>query len=169
MGDQSRCQQLDAEILDAASELLSRLAAAAEHVARRLAVPPFFIKALHTLERPMAMKDLGRRMHCDPSFVTTIADMLEQRGLATREAQPGDRRVKNLVLTDAGLALKQQVERDLAASGPWSHALTEAEREQLVRLLAKMLAVEPHEGAAGTDALDGAASRPGATSSPGAG
>ncbi len=30
----------------------------------------------------MAMKELGKRMHCDPSFVTLVADMLEKRGLA---------------------------------------------------------------------------------------
>lgn len=151
MVDESRCQQLDAEILDAVAELLGRIVAAAEHVAQRLAVPPFFIKALHTLECPMPMKDLGQRMHCDPSFITVIADMLEQRGLAKRAAHPGDRRVRNLVLTEDGITLRTQVERELAASTPWSQALTEAEREQLILLIRKMLAADPGQAPASTE------------------
>ena len=70
----------------------------------------------------MAMKELGRRMHCDPSFVTVIADGLEQRGLARREAHPGDRRIKNLVLTDEGTELRQRLQRELAAEMPWSRS-----------------------------------------------
>jgi hypothetical protein len=113
--DRHSCrEQLDAEILDGVSELIGRIIALGESMAQRLCVPGFFIKALHTLERPMAMKDLGKRMHCDPSFVTTVADMLEKRGLATREAHPGDRRVKNLVLTGDGMALKRRIESEMA-------------------------------------------------------
>src|SRR5713226_6169306 len=112
---QSRGEQLDAEILDGVSELIGRIMALGESMAQRLGVPGFFMKALHTLERPMAMKDLGKRMHCDPSFVTVVADMLEKRGLARREAHPGDRRVKNLVLTEDGQALKCKVEEELSS------------------------------------------------------
>ena len=111
-------------------------------MAQRLSVPGFFIKALHTLECPMAMKDLGKRMHCDPSFVTMVADMLEKRGLARREAHPGDRRVKNLILTGDGLALKHRIESELAARMPWSRVLSQDEREQLLILIRKMLVAE---------------------------
>ena len=52
------------------------------------------------------MKELGLRMGCDPSFVTTVADALEKRGLARREPSQRDRRSKNLVLTDEGVALR---------------------------------------------------------------
>jgi DNA-binding MarR family transcriptional regulator len=41
--------------------------------------------ALFKLETPMTMKELGLRMGCDPSFVTSIADALEKHGLARRE------------------------------------------------------------------------------------
>jgi DNA-binding MarR family transcriptional regulator len=87
----------------------------------------------------MAMKDLGRRMHCDPSFVTVVADMLEKRGLAKREAHSGDRRIKNLVLTKTGHALRLRVERELTSRMPWTTALTVAEREQLLSLIQKMI------------------------------
>jgi MarR family transcriptional regulator, organic hydroperoxide resistance regulator len=138
----SRSEQLDEEILRAVSELIGRIIALGEGIAQRLCVPTFFIKALHTLERPMAMKDLGKRMHCDPSFVTVIADMLEKKGLARREAHPGDRRVKNLVLTGEGLELKHRIEGEMAARMPWSRTLDEHEREQLLSLIRKMLSSE---------------------------
>ncbi|HEY7142974.1 MAG TPA: MarR family transcriptional regulator [Streptosporangiaceae bacterium] len=139
MDTQTRGEQLDGEIIDGVGELIGRLVAHGERLARELGVPPYFIKVLHMLSCPMAMKDLGRRMHCDPSFVTVVADMLEKRGLARREAHTGDRRIKNLVLTEQGNTLKQRVERELASRMPWSHALTLAEREQLLALIRKML------------------------------
>jgi MarR family transcriptional regulator, organic hydroperoxide resistance regulator len=136
---QSPSEQLDAEIVDSLSELIGRIISRGERLARDLGIPSYFIKALHTLSCPMAMKDLGQRMHCDPSFVTVVADMLEKRGLARREAHPGDRRIKNLVLTDAGITLQQHVERELAARMPWSRTLSVAEREQLLTLIRKMI------------------------------
>jgi MarR family transcriptional regulator, organic hydroperoxide resistance regulator len=135
----TRGEQLDGEILDATSELVGRLIAHAERISQQLAVPSFFIKVLHMLDCPMAMKELGRRMHCDPSFVTIVADTLEKRGLARREPHPGDRRVKTLVLTDAGLAMKQLLESEVAACMPWRRALSEPEREQLLALIRKMI------------------------------
>ncbi len=102
----------------------------------------------------MAMKELGKRMHCDPSFVTLVADMLEKRGLARREPHPADRRVKNIVLTDDGVALKHRVEAELTARMPWNQALTEDERAQLLALIRKMLS-------AGSEAADAGGVRQG--------
>jgi MarR family transcriptional regulator, organic hydroperoxide resistance regulator len=138
MDSDPRSEQLDAQILDAASELIGRIVAHGELLAQRLSIPSFYIKALHTLDRAMPMKELGRCMHCDPSFVTVIADGLEKRGLARREAHPGDRRVKNLVLTAAGTELRQRMEREMAALMPWSKFLNRPEREQLLCLFRKM-------------------------------
>jgi DNA-binding MarR family transcriptional regulator len=89
---ESRTEQLNEDIQECVFELTGRMIGQAERVAQRLAVPAIFIKVLHTLDAPMAMKDLGKRMHCDPSFVTAVADMLEKRGLARREAHPGGSR-----------------------------------------------------------------------------
>ncbi len=144
-------EQLDAEILDGVVEFIGRIVTLGENIAQRLSVPGTFIKALSMLECPMAMKDLGKRMHCDPSFVTVVADMLEKRGLARREAHPGDRRIKYLVLTGDGLALKRRIQSELATRMPWSRALTEDEREQLLTLIRKMLKAENLPEAAGSD------------------
>jgi DNA-binding MarR family transcriptional regulator len=133
-----RSEQLDTDILNSLAELITQLMAHGEQLAQRFSFPGFFIKALHTLDCPMAMKELGRRLHCDPSFVTVIADGLEKRGLARREAHPGDRRIRNIVLTDAGAEMRQRMERELAALMPWSRVLDIREREQLLTLLRKM-------------------------------
>jgi DNA-binding MarR family transcriptional regulator len=135
--------QLNAQIEECVFELTGRMIGQVERIAQRLSVPAVFIKALHTLDAPMAMKELGRRMHCDPSFVTAIADMLEKRGLARRAAHPGDRRVKHLILTGDGCDLKQRLEAELSARMPWSSGLTDAERVQLLALIRKMLSATP--------------------------
>src|SRR4029077_11510777 len=83
---------LDLEILDGVAGLVARLVTEGEALAKNAGIPAFVIKWLHLRDSPLAMKDLGRRLHCDPSFVTGIADMLEQRGLAARESDPGDPR-----------------------------------------------------------------------------
>jgi MarR family transcriptional regulator, organic hydroperoxide resistance regulator len=134
-----RTDQLNAEIQDCVVELTTRVFGHAERLAQRLSIPTICMKALTTLDNPMAMKELGKRMHCDPSFVTSVADMLEKRGLARREAHPDDRRIKNLVLTGTGSKLKRRLEAELSARMPWSRGLTDDEREQLLALIRKML------------------------------
>src|ERR1700729_3040433 len=109
MTGQSRREQLNAEILESVSELIGRVISHGEQLAQKLAIPAPFIKALHTMDCPMAMKDLGKRMHCDPSFVTLVADMLEKRGLAKREPHPAARRGQKIVLADEGPRLKEGV------------------------------------------------------------
>jgi DNA-binding MarR family transcriptional regulator len=129
---------LDLEILDALSGLLARLVGEGEAVAKSLGIPVFVIKALHMLDAPLAMKDLGRRMHCDPSFITSIADTLEKHGLAAREPDPGDRRVKRLALTPAGAELKGRIEGEVLSRAPWRKALTTQQRASLLALLHAM-------------------------------
>ena len=129
---------LDLEILDAVAGLFARLVAEGEALAKSLGIPPFVIKALHMLDTPLAMKDLGRLMHCDPSFITSIADTLEKHGLAVREADPGDRRVKRLVLTPAGEDLKRRIEDELLSRTPWRQSLTVEQRASLLALVKTM-------------------------------
>jgi DNA-binding MarR family transcriptional regulator len=145
----STTDRVDAEILDCMAELVTSLFGRAEEIAQRFGVPIFFLKALQRLDCPMAMKDLGQRMHCDPSFVANIADRLEKQGLATRESDPADRRVKRIALTPAGLELKQRVEAEIMASLPWRHTLDPDERVQLLSLIRKVLPAapaQPHHG-----------------------
>jgi DNA-binding MarR family transcriptional regulator len=130
--------RLDLAVLDAVTGLFARLIAEGEALARELGIPPFVMKALHMIDAPLAMKELGSRMRCDPSFITGIADTLERHGLAARESDPADRRVKRLVLTEAGVELKHRMERQMAARAPWRSVLTADERAALLGLMHKM-------------------------------
>ena len=148
---------VDVEILDCMAELVAAMITRAEEVAQRHGVPIFFLKVLHRLDCPMAMKDLGQRMRCDPSFVTNIADQLEKRGLATRESDPADRRVKRIVLTPAGLELKQRIEAEILSGLPWRHALDNDERACLLGLVRKLLPAAQAGNLPGHEAHHGAA------------
>jgi DNA-binding MarR family transcriptional regulator len=114
-----RADRLDSEILDVMTELAAWQTAITGQVAEHHGLPRFCLRALLELAEPMPMKDLGQKVHCDPSFVTAIADMLEKRGLARRENSITDRRVKNLVLTARDVAAREQAHRDLLAAMPW--------------------------------------------------
>ncbi len=138
MGTRTEEDLLDLEILDAVAGLFARLVAEGDELAKNIGIPAFVIKALHMLDAPLAMKDLGRLMHCDPSFVTGIADTLERHGLAAREPDPADRRVKRLVLTPAGAELKHRIEDEILAHSPWRQALSTDERASLLALVLKM-------------------------------
>ena len=71
-------------------------------------LPPPYAVALTKIEGTVGMKELGKELRCDPSFVTAIADGLEERGLVRREVDPEDRRAKNLVLTSKGATLRDE-------------------------------------------------------------
>lgn len=140
--EDTEASKLDQEIFNAVSEFIGQMMARGEKLAVQFDVPFFCFKAMHWLEGGMAMKELGRRMRCDPSFVTSIADLLEKRGLAKREPNPADRRIKNLVLTTKGFHLKDEMERTMLAGMPWCSALDVAERKAFLGMLRKLVAAE---------------------------
>jgi DNA-binding MarR family transcriptional regulator len=85
------------------------------------------------------MGALAERLGIDASYVTTIADQLEERGLIERQPHPSDRRVKSLALTPEGRRLREELAAALWTEVPLLDALTPAEREELRRLLAKSI------------------------------
>src|SRR5215212_10642855 len=60
-------------------------------------------------EEPRPMSALAERLFCDASNVTGLVDRLERRGLVERRSAEGDRRVKALTLTAAGVELREEV------------------------------------------------------------
>ncbi|MEN3315095.1 MAG: hypothetical protein V7605_1329 [Acidimicrobiaceae bacterium] len=90
--------------------------------------------ALRELDGPLPMRDLAQRLCCDASNVTGIVDHLEARGLVERRVAPADRRVKNLVLTDAGQRVRTEHRRSLIVDLPLAE-LTPDQRRQLADLL----------------------------------
>jgi DNA-binding MarR family transcriptional regulator len=136
--DEQLDQEMDQEIFDAMAAFLGELLQHADQLAKEFGMPVFCLKALHRLGTPVTMKELGAQLHVDRSFVTMIADTLEERGLARREPHPVDRRIKNLVLTAEGLTLKQRLEAALVAQMPWSQTLDPDEKASLLKLIRKM-------------------------------
>lgn len=137
----SWCQhgdELDQRIFDALIEFFGHLLERGEALAGQFGVPGFCVKAMHQLDESVTMKELGQRLHVDPSFVTLIADALEKRGLARREPHAADRRIKNLVLTPEGLNMKGRLERAMLAEMPWSQGLDKNDRECFLTVIRKM-------------------------------
>lgn len=86
-------------------------------------------------ERGIPMSELAKALRCDNSNVTGIADRLEAAGLAERRASPTDRRVKTLVLTEHGAAVRAAYLARLSLVPPELENLSEAEAEQLLALM----------------------------------
>jgi DNA-binding MarR family transcriptional regulator len=103
------------------------------------------LKALFHLEpgEGLPMRDLADHWRCDASYVTNLADALEQRGLATRQPHPTDRRVKMIALTEEGVATRKVALELLHEPPPSFGALTAAEQRQLRDLLRKVAAADP--------------------------
>jgi len=96
--------------------------------------------ALQVLEpgRPLPMRDLALRLHCDASNITGIVDRLEARGLVERQPAPGDRRVKALVVTDKGVALRTELVERLHRVPPAFAGLSASEQRNLLDLLRRV-------------------------------
>jgi DNA-binding MarR family transcriptional regulator len=85
------------------------------------------------------MRHLAQALACDNSNVTGIVDRLEARGLVERRAAPNDRRVKMLVVTPAGAALRRRVKERMEEPPEPLKRLTEDEQRTLRDLLRKAL------------------------------
>lgn len=86
---------------------------------------------------PATMRELARRLGCDPSNVTLISRGLEQAGLAERRSNPDDGRSRLLSLTEAGLELRDRLLDRLLDSTPLT-VLSIQEQHQLATLLEKL-------------------------------
>jgi MarR family transcriptional regulator, organic hydroperoxide resistance regulator len=137
-------ENLNQQIAEALSGLLKGAHDLAQGIATDLGLTASDVMALLKLEAPMTMKDLGLKMGCDPSFVTSIADALESHDLARREPSQRDRRSKNIVLTPEGEKVRTRICDELFARAPWSTSLDTSERQCLLGLMRKML--RRHEG-----------------------
>lgn len=106
-GDRARLQEtgaLSRALVRAAEHVKASFAAAVEP----LGVPVHLARAVVMLDEALPMSALADKLTCDPSYITTLADQLEDRGLAER--LPGtDRRVKRLALTADGWALRERI------------------------------------------------------------
>lgn len=105
-----------------------------------LDLTPPIAGALLLLDEPMPMNELADRIGCDPSYITGIADRLEELGLAERRPWPADRRVKQLVVTDGGRRTMDDLARTAFQTNPLLEGLTEDDLRGLVEILARAMA-----------------------------
>jgi DNA-binding MarR family transcriptional regulator len=82
----------------------------------------------------VTLAELARRTMVAPTVITGIVDRLERQGLIRREADPRDRRVNRLVLTDLGNQASVAVEQSLVAEvATQMEDFTDAELRELAR------------------------------------
>jgi MarR family transcriptional regulator, organic hydroperoxide resistance regulator len=90
---------------------------------------------------PLSRRELAERLRCDPSNVTFLVNRLERRRLISRARDDGDRRVKALALTPAGVEVRNRLIATLAQS-PMFSQLTNTQRGQLADLLGRCVCSE---------------------------
>ncbi len=109
--------------------------------------PPLLKACIHLVPldegRGFRMSDLAESWGCDASYVTALVDGLQERGLAERRPHPTDRRVKTIVLTPEGRAMRDRAMALMAEPPSAFAALSAAERRQLRDLLRKLVAADP--------------------------
>ena len=146
MSEGPREDELNLCIMEALSEVVKQAATLGQGLAQLFGLSVSDLVGLIKLKEPMSMKEMGQRMHCDPSFVTMVTNGLEKHGLARRETSERDRRVKNVTLTAEGASMRERLEKEFASKVPWANTLSVSERECLLTMLRKMVAASGPAG-----------------------
>ena len=93
-------------------------------------------------DRPRPMRELADELFCDASNVTSLADRLEGKGLAARQPDPGDRRVKALALTAEGERMRERVLEIMSEPPPPIAALPVADQRALRDVLRRAVQIQ---------------------------
>jgi MarR family transcriptional regulator, organic hydroperoxide resistance regulator len=88
-------------------------------------------------DQPTPMSALAERLFCDASNVTGLVDRLEARGLVARQPAAGDRRVKAVTITPAGLDVREQALAIMSEPPAAIAALSERDQRALRDILAR--------------------------------
>jgi DNA-binding MarR family transcriptional regulator len=106
-----------------------------------LGISPQQSMAIGSLEpgEPMPMSALAEALHCDNSNITGIVDRLEAAGLARRQADARDRRVKAVVLTAEGERMQVEIKRRAGEPPPTIASLSEQDAIALRDILTRAL------------------------------
>jgi MarR family transcriptional regulator, organic hydroperoxide resistance regulator len=110
-------------------------------IAAEFDLSPMQAFALRLIEpgTPLAMSVLAEALHCDASNVTGIVDRLEVRGLIARRGADHDRRMKMLVVTEEGAALRERLLERISEPPPPIAALSAADQRSLRDILRRAL------------------------------
>lgn len=98
-----------------------------------------FYALLWLAENRKSMTELSRDMLCDPSNITRVADIMQRKGLITRQRDEADRRVVWLELTAVGQSLIAELRQAHDAyTRQRMGVLTQREQADLLALLHKL-------------------------------
>jgi DNA-binding MarR family transcriptional regulator len=89
------------------------------------------------LDGALSMRELAAAIHVSPSNVTVTVDRLQTKGLIISEGA-GDRRVRGVRLSDAGMAVRRGLEQRIATDYPATRGLSDAEKETLLAVLRRL-------------------------------
>lgn len=133
--------EVHAELVELAWQLVSQMH---EHLHTRisaLGLSPPQAMALRGLDPddPVAMGELACRLRCDASNITGIIDRLETKGLVERRVAASDRRVKTLVFTPKGRAVRRRLDTLLLEESPPVARLAPAQQRALRELLRRVV------------------------------
>jgi len=131
----ARCWELMYDVIKSSKPYMESVASAFDLTPQMM----FALKNL-SIERPMMMSELATQLGCDASNVTSIVDRLEGRGLVERRSADHDRRVKALVMTTAGLGVRERIHERMQQPPPALDNLTVADQEALCTILTRALA-----------------------------
>lgn len=131
---------------DVLRHLMGVMHAMKDHVATLAAtldLTPSQLAALSHLDVPRSQRELAESLHFDASNITDIVDRLEARGLVVRTVDPDDRRIRRIVRTPEGEALRRRALDEALATAPTVAPLDASEQRTLCELLGKI--AEPVE------------------------
>ena len=101
--------------------------------------PPQYVVLGALSERDrQPLKDLADAAHCTRATITGIVDVLERKGLVTRQPNPDDRRSMLVVLTEEGRDLQRSTPTLDEALHGCCTGLSPGEATRLIRLLGKL-------------------------------
>jgi len=92
---------------------------------------------LRHLDEPSSMSAIAEVQCIDASYVTGLVDRLEELGYVERQADPADRRIRNVAITPAGRKVRDAIRSSIADSAEPFERLTAKEQGQLLQLLDK--------------------------------
>jgi len=87
---------------------------------------------------PIRMRELADLMACDASYITAVADRLEELGFAERRAAADDRRAKELALTQHGEAVATRLHAIFTDPPAELRDLSARDRADLARIVGKL-------------------------------
>ncbi|ELP70096.1 MarR family winged helix-turn-helix transcriptional regulator [Streptomyces turgidiscabies] len=135
-----RMDPLSLEVVDLIGAVVARYHEEYEEAATRHSLTGAQARLLSLLSLgPLPMRQLARKLRCEPSNVTGIVDRLESRDLVERRPDPSDRRVKLAACTDEGRRVARSLRDSLDFAREPLAGLSEEERELLRGLLLRML------------------------------